>query len=365
MRASTRTLTGRGRRAVTAAGVLLVLPLAGCGSSAPAPVAASAAPSGGPAITSSPTPGGTARADPSDNLAGPLAPPTPQPTRSRSAPAGAPVPTGPRAKCGAAAGTPGGADPWGGCWPGPGTTGVPAGTALSAYTGPCDLRTAGVVIDAKIVDCGGMLVYAANVVIRRSKVVGIVKTNSGGASLRIEDSEIDGQDDQSEAIGMNNVTVLRTDVRGDQHSVHCGDSCTVIDSWLHDQHDGKAAGWHQNAFITNGGGNHLLRHNTLQCVGGCTADIGLIPDADIAHVTVERNLLLASPDSAYCAYGGGNSGNKPGRASFIVYTGNVFQRGAKGTCATYGPVTYFDTGAPGNTWTGNVWDAGGAVPPAN
>jgi len=220
------------------------------------------------------------------------------------------------------------------------------------------------VVEAKIVRCG-MLVYAANVVIRRSRVLGIVKTNSPGASVRIEDSDIDGGDDQSEAVGTDNVTLLRSEVVGDQHSVHCGDNCTVVDSWLHDQHDGKAAGWHQNAFITNGGSDHLLRHNALQCRGGCTADIGLIPDDDIARVTVDRNLLLASPDSAYCAYGGGSSGNKPGSASSIVYTDNVFQRGASGTCATYGPVTYFDSGAAGNVWRGNAWDRGGEVAPAD
>jgi hypothetical protein len=222
-----------------------------------------------------------------------------------------------------------------------------------------------VVIDAKLVDCGGMLVYGANLVIRRSTVIGFVKTNSARASVRIEDSEVDGRDDQSEAIGMSNVTVLRSNVHGNQHGVHCEINCTVIDSWLHDQYDGKAAGWHQNAFITNGGSDQLLRHNTVQCRGGCTADVGLIPDDDISRVTVDRNLFEASPDSAYCAYGGGNSGNKPGTASAIVYTDNVFQRGPTGKCATYGPVTYFDAGAAGNRWSGNLWGDGAFVAPEN
>jgi hypothetical protein len=281
----------------------------------------------------------------------------------------APSRSGPRARrsgaCPAAPDTPGGADPWGGCWPGPGNTGVPAGTALAPYSGPCDIRANNVVIEAKIVNCGGMLVYGSNLTIRKSKVFGFVKTNSGSASMLIEDSEIDGQDDHSEALGIDNVTVIRSNIHGDQHSVHCGDGCTIRDSWLHDQHDGAAEGWHQNAFITNGGSNHLLRHNSLNCRGGCTADLALIPDDDISGVTVDRNLLVASPDSAYCVYGGGNSGNKPGRSDHVVYTDNVFQRGPNGKCATYGPVTYFDPAAAGNRWVGNEWADGTSIAPEN
>jgi hypothetical protein len=354
-----RTTTGRRRAA--AAGLLLVV-LTGCGSAPPASTAAPTRTTAAPTTSAAPT--STARAHPSANLGG-AERTSASPTPSRGGPAATTPPPAPSTRCGAPPSSPGGPDPWGGCWPGPGNTGVPAGTALTRYTGKCDLRTDNAVIEAKIVDCGGMLVYATNVVIKRSKLIGIIKTNSPGASIRIEDSEIDGGDDQSEAVGLDNVTLLRSEVIGDQHSVHCGSNCTVIDSWLHAQHDGKAADWHQNAFITNGGGDHLLRHNTMQCRGGCTADVGLIPDGDIQRVTVDRNLLMASPDAAYCAYGGGNSGNKPGTASSIVYTDNVFQRGAANKCATYGPVTYFDTSAPGNVWSGNVWDKGGPVPAAN
>ena len=55
----------------------------------------------------------------------------------------------------------------------------------------------------------------------------------------------------------------------------------------------------------------------------------------------------------------------PGAASGIAYTGNVFQRGPTGKCATYGPVTYFDTTAAGNRWSGNLWGDGAAVAAEN
>ena len=262
-----------------------------------------------------------------------------------------------------------------GSWPAVYNTGYPHGlpgdtrtpVTLTAYTGPCDIRTDNTVIDGKLINCS-MLIYAQNVIIRNSKVNGFIKTNipcqnCAYGSITIEDTEIDGGSDHSEALGVENVTARRVNVYGNQHTVHCGDNCTVEDSWLHDQYDGAAMGWHQNAFITNGGTNHLIRHNTLHCRGGCTADVGLIPDGDISHVTIENNLFMASPDSSYCAYGGSHSGNKSGTPSYIIYRNNVFQRGSNNKCATYGPVTYFDTSATGNQWINNTWEDGTAVPP--
>lgn len=248
-------------------------------------------------------------------------------------------------------------------WPGPENTGVPPGTVLEAYTGSCDIRNPGFVIEARIVECEGILIYAADVVIRNSIVRGPVRTNSPEASVLIEDSEIDGRQAQSEAVGYDNVTVLRSNVYGNQHTVHCGSNCRVEDSWLHDQFDGTDLGWHQNGFITNGGRNIVLRGNRIECVGGCTADVALIPDDDISDVLVERNLFVASPDSSYCVHGGGHSGGKPGTATRVVFRDNVFQRGENGLCGFYGPVTYFQEGA-GNEWSGNVFEDGAQVPAA-
>lgn len=286
---------------------------------------------------------------------------TPRPTTSTPTSTSSPTSTTTRPPTTAPTTSP---RPPAGSRPGPGNTGVPAGTVLTAYTGPCDIRTAGTVIDGKIVDCDGMLVYAPGVVIRNSKVIGSVRTNSPSATLRVEDSEVDGGSDQSEAVGLDNVVVLRSNIYGNQHTVHCNENCRVEDSWLHDQFDGASRGWHQNGFLSNGGSNIVIRNNTIHCRGGCTADIALIPDGDISDVTIENNLLVASPDSAYCLYAGGHSGNKPGSASNVVIRDNVVQRGANNRCATYGPVTYFRSGS-GNQWINNRWDDGTALPPAS
>ncbi len=66
---------------------------------------------------------------------------------------------------------PGAGDPFGGCWPGPANTGVPVGTVLTPYTGPCTITVANTVIDSKIISCE-LLIRADNVTIRNSHING-------------------------------------------------------------------------------------------------------------------------------------------------------------------------------------------------
>jgi hypothetical protein len=271
--------------------------------------------------------------------------------------------------CSGAPNTPGGRDPWGGCWPAAWNTGYPHGlrgdvrrpVTLTPYTGPCDIREDHVVIEAKLVTCPGMLVYGRDLVIRNSKVNGLVNTNSPTASMRLEDTEVDGLTTQSQAVGVTDVTLLRVDVHNNQHGVHCYGRCVVRDSYVHDQYAaGKGLGWHQNGFITNGGTDMQVVHTTLGCRGGCTSPLTLIPDADISNVVLDRNLVLASPDSGYCINAGSDHRVKPGDLDHIVVTDNVFQKGRNGKCAVYGVVGGWDaaTSRNGNVWRGNVMDDG-------
>ena len=80
--------------------------------------------------------------------------------------------------------------------------------------------------------------------------------------------------------------------------------------------------------------------------------------------TVDRNLFVANAKSAFCAFGGSSNG-KPfsGSTNHIAFTDNVFQKGANGTCGSYGPITDFDRNAPGNVWSGNRWDDGTSLDP--
>jgi hypothetical protein len=245
-------------------------------------------------------------------------------------------------------------------WPGPSNTGVPRGTTLSTYSGPCTITRNGTVISAKVVRCK-LLIKARDVVIRKSKVNGVVE-NRGSASLTIEDSEVDGGRAYEPAVGYENVKVLRSNIHGGQASVNCHTNCLIKDSWLHGQYIPPDGDWHLDAFLSNGGNNVTLIHNTLACDaeqtpndGGCTANAAIFGDfAPNSYYTFDRNYFVASPEMPYCFYGG-SSERKPfsDDVHHIVVTNNVFEPGKNGKCGFYGAVTSFDPRKPGNVWSGN------------
>jgi hypothetical protein len=267
---------------------------------------------------------------------------------------------------------PDGPDPWGGCFPGPTTTGVPAGATLTNYTGDCDLYNSdNLVIDHEIINCS-MLNYSHNVTITNSRIVGAFHNNSSNASVTIQDSEIDGGNDNTEDVGWRDITLLRDNLHGNQHTINCGGNCVVRDSWTHDQYPGAARGAHQNGFFSNGGSNYSLIHNSFGCFGtggvaGCTSDVAFLNGGAQDSADIENNLLLASSDPSFCVYPGPDSSTTtyPPVTNF-TWKNNVFQRGSNSLCATYGPVYgWFPTAGTnsGNVWSGNVWDNGAALNP--
>lgn len=257
-------------------------------------------------------------------------------------------------------------------------TGVPAGTTLAAYTGPCQITTA-TVIDSKTVNCPGGLDIKAAVQITKSKVNGHVwldtdLAGSSGWSLTLTDSEVDAGTVQLPAVGIGNLTVTRSNIHGGQTAVQCdgGTVCTVQDSWLHGQSLAAGSDWHAGGFLSDGGDiNIRLIHNRVVCDapvtsadGGCTGDINLIPNfAATSDVLIQNNLLGANSNSSYCTYGGEKSTSQYPHGDHIVYQDNVFERGSSNKCAAYGPVTDFNPNGVGNQWINNLWTDGTPVSP--
>lgn len=272
------------------------------------------------------------------------------------------------ASCHGTRNTPGGPDPWGGCWPGPNNTGPQAGIVLTPYVGPdmrdgaCTITTDTVIAD-KMIACS-ITVESGNLTLEDSSISGEVY-NYGSGTILIKDTTINGGSAQTETVGGSNITIENSNLYGNQHEVYCGHNCTVENSWLHNNHNGDSLGWHQNGFLSTGGSHYNLEHNSVYCVGGCTSDIGFIPNDNVSNATVHRNLLVATSYAAYCLYPSSDSPGKPGTVSGMVVTDNVFQRGANGKCAGYGPVYGWDTpnnilGTSGyhNVWAGNIWNDG-------
>jgi hypothetical protein len=292
--------------------------------------------------TPSPTTGPTATPTPT---AGPTATPSPTQTSPTTSPS-TPTPTG---------------------WPGATNTGVPVGTTLTTYTGPLTITVANTVIDSKIVN-GSLNIAAPGVVVSRSKVYGSVSNDrvSSRPSFTVRDSEVIAEPGQTN-IGDANFVVERSNLHGGNRAVYAASRGTVRDSWIHGTRIYPAS---QHASGIRMGQYTVLYHNTIACEakqtpegGGCSAPITGYPDfAPIHHNTIERNLIVASPTSAFGAYGGNTQG-KPysgdsTNATYIVFRDNVFQRGPTGKCAMYGPISDFSSSRVGNVWQNNRYDTG-------
>jgi hypothetical protein len=297
-------------------------------------------------------------------------------------------PTPPANSCPNAQHTPGGPDSYGGCWPYEGNTGVPAGTALTTYTGPCTITTANTVIDKKTVNCT-LDIRAQNVTITKSKINGylyIDDTRCNTASFSVTDSTIVVNDINYRGMMYCKFTATRVDVSGGASMAWCN-SCTIQDSYLHnplEDPQGAAANHGAHNSTVRVTKNVVLKHNTLWCyvkeyaqpdgqdTSGCSANqtgyshesAGNTPE----NVLIERNLYMPT-SGGYCAYGG-SGGQYESLIHDIVFKDNIFKRNAFNgqggpNCGFWGAVSGFDSNRPGNVWSNNRWDDGAILPPDN
>jgi hypothetical protein len=247
--------------------------------------------------------------------------------------------------------------------------------ALTNYAGPCSIQTNDVVIDKKIINCD-LRILAQRVSITNSIINGTIYSDPDyfNGSYTLTDSEVRMPASSGTGIGDVNFVVTRVEVTGGSRSVNCAANCTVQDSYLHGQYTDHRGIDHESG-VRMGAGS-LIRHNTITCDAtpvppdaGCSAAITGYGDfAVVQKNTIDNNLIDGGPygSMGYCAYGGSTAG-KPYSSGVnnVKFTNNIFMRGPSGKCGIWGPITSFDSNAPGNAWTNNLWDSGATVPPAN
>ena len=264
-------------------------------------------------------------------------------------------------------------------FPGTGNTGIPAGTVLTDYTGPCRITAANTVVDAKRVPCI-LDVRATGVTITRSSLPGI-----SGYGFTVSDSDIDVSPigwagAENDGINGWSFTAIRVNIHGGRRGVNCQHDATIRDSWIHGTEMDPNGNWHASGLRAEY--RCTVEHNTIACDwpdstsqgGGCSADLTMYPDfSTVHHNTITRNLFVANPNgNGYCTYFGYIPSKPYGgfaeNATYIVVTNNVFQRGTlngqPARCGYWGPVTSWGFGRVGNVWSGNTWDSGGTVNPA-
>ncbi len=310
------------------------------------------------------------------------------------------------ASCTGTINDPGGPDPWGGCWPGPNNTGVPAGAVLqrvpqdiTSGTGwrwvasedtvrieSCGVTLSNLNIDGEIlmrVDNGTQSPTTPCATLRNSIVAGKVVVEGG--PLVVEDTEIavTGSVNFSNVV-WGNWWLYRVNVHGGR-GPQCMGACGMYDSWSHGLYlEGEV---HHNAVGTNGvdEGPFIMQHNFLNCAdfsavdpstttgAGCSADIGLYGDfADLKNITIYRNYLapalvgsgnLPYAQPGYCIQTGMNVSKPFNQPSNLIIRENVIARGATGHCGNFGVHSGWDGPVRGNVWEGNMWDDGSEVHP--
>ena len=215
-------------------------------------------------------------------------------------------------------------------------------------------------------------VEAPDVSITRSVINGTVATSESGAgSFTISDSEVIIGAQMGTGIGDARFTAARVEVTGGNRSVNCYIDCALIDSYVHGQFRDASGVAHESGVRMGSGA--VIRGNTIACDApdvapdaGCSAALTGYGDfAVVENNTIDRNLIIGG-SGGYCTYGGSTPG-KPYSVGTrdIRFTNNVWQRGESGKCGAYGPITSFDSNAPGNVWNNNTWEDGTPVQAAN
>lgn len=317
--------------------------------------------------------------------------------------------TPPQPKCTATRNEPDGPDPWGGCWPGPGNTGVPAGTVLknvpqdvssgpgwswnadagAIYITGCNVLLSALNVNGDIYLRNGNGTQSAAtpcVTIRDSKINGFIDINDyclvrqcGPLVMTDDEIAVPGSADRS-SLGYSNWFVWRINSHGGHGTLACDGHCEVHDSWIHGFYLEQA--FHYNAIGSNGddAGPFIVDHNYLSCgdfwaenpdtngSAGCSSDLGLYGDfGPIANVSISQNYFAPAIHTGtfrdnyqpgYCI----NTNNPqigksyPGATNEVVID-NVFARGYNGKCGLFGPVSSWQ-GGNGNVWSGNTWSNG-------
>jgi chitodextrinase len=232
-------------------------------------------------------------------------------------------------------------------------TGVPAGTALTAYTGPSSITTPNTVIDGKRMGC--VSINTTGVVIRNSVIscdgsdYYSVDVGASG-SVTVEDSNIDCQSHNSNGAGRMNITLRRVDISLCENGLSVAHDVTVEDSYIHDLYMGGGA--HADGMqFENAANNVTIRHNTIYGVGsnGQLGTSALIMDLPgHSNFLIDNNLFGGGAYTVYCV--------NPGKGTNWRITNNHFTTRFSSKGGAFG----FSVYCSDETQSGNVNDETGA-----
>lgn len=227
--------------------------------------------------------------------------------------------------------------------PGPDTTGVPAGTALTP-SGSITVEEDGAIIEGLDIQ-GEIQVLADNVTIRKVRITSgdyypIRYFDNDNVGLVVEDTEIIGTNgDVTSGISFANYTARRVNIHGGADGLKADSNVLIEDSWIHDLSNGN--GEHNDCVQSTGGKGVTIRGSFLEGASNAAVQTG-DENAATEDLTIECSWL----------YGGGYTLNIRGVGA-TVPKNTVIKDNRFGRDSGYGPWTIDD---PNPTVTGNVYD---------
>jgi hypothetical protein len=239
-------------------------------------------------------------------------------------------------------------------YPGPDTTGIPAGMVLKP-SGSLIITVDGTVIDGLNVN-GCISVKADNVTISRTRVhctsgAAPVTQPTGSTGLILRDSELFA-DGLANATSGGNMTMLRNDMHGVIDGPRIVDNTRIEGNWIHDLV--RVGTSHNDTLQSLGATGVTIRHNSLQPYAFSDPDphnaalmLGTESGGPLSNWLVENNYIDGGNVSI-------NMCTDAGTVTNLVFRGNSF-----------GPNSRYDQtrlglDRAGVTWaTSNVWYATG------
>lgn len=209
-----------------------------------------------------------------------------------------------------------------------GSVGLPAGTSLSAYSGPTTITKAGTVIDRKDI-VGRLVIKAPNVRITRSRIrgtapsdtVGVITVKPEAKNFLIEDSLVTRLSASVKLDGIQGsaFTARRVEVSGGVDNIKIfGNNVTVEDSYLHAtdyfSYDPNQRGaTHNDNIQVLGGANITIRGNRMIQARTYNSSLQVTQDyAPLTRFTFAKNYV----DGGGCSL----NLNQKGKASWLTTT---------------------------------------------
>ena len=179
------------------------------------------------------------------------------------------------------------------------TTGVPAGTTLTAYTGPMTITKDGTVIEGMIID-GTLKIEASNVTIKNC----IIKNygwwgidGEGAANLTVLNCDFTASTSKdTNAAILGSGTFIGNDISQSENGiVLTGGASVVRDNYIHDLFDNFGEPHIDGISVQGGQDNVLIEHNTIESWD--TSAVFIKNDfGPINNITVRNNLMYGDAD---------------------------------------------------------------------